>query len=70
VFFVARHKELTIDEVATIATIFINRYHSKKEESALQAINTIFNALLSSNPKKTQVLHSRPSLILSKLKLE
>ena len=67
---VARHKDLTVDEICQIITIFINRYHqSSSDEAALQALNTIFNALLPQQ-KKTQSLHTRASLILAKLNFD
>lgn len=70
VFLVARHKDLTVDEICQIITIFLNRYHqSSSDEAALQALNTIFNALLPQQ-KKTQSLHTRASLILSKLNFD
>lgn len=66
----ARHKDLTVDEICQIITIFLNRYHrSSSDEAALQALNTIFNALLPQQ-KKTQVLHTRASLILAKLNFD
>lgn len=66
----ARHKDLSVDEICQIITIFINRYHrSSTDEAALQALNTIFNALLPPH-KKTQALHTRASLILAKLNFD
>lgn len=67
VFLVARHKELTVEEISKIIGIFISKYHQKQEESSLQAINTIFNALLAPTQKKTVLLQTRASLILSKI---
>jgi hypothetical protein len=67
---VARHKELTIEEICQIITVFVGKYRQNSDEAALQALNTIFNALLPSNPKKTQSLHTRASLVLSKLSFE
>lgn len=67
VFLVARHKELTVEEISKIIAIFVSKYHQKQEESSLQAINTIFNALLAPTQKKTVLLQTRASLILSKI---
>jgi hypothetical protein len=67
-FFVSlRHKELTLEENASIVGFFVNRYQTNREESRLQALNTVLNSILSNTAKKHTLLNTRPSLILGKV---
>lgn len=67
-FFVSlRHKELTLEENASIVSFFVNRYQNNREESRLQALNTVLNSILSNTAKKHTLLNTRPSLILGKV---
>jgi hypothetical protein len=48
----------------------VNRHHNSNDEASQQALNTIFNALLTPASKKNHTLHARASLILSKLNFD
>jgi hypothetical protein len=61
--------ELKAEQISKAIELFVNKYHSEKTESNLQALSAIFNSLIPTQKRK-QKLNIKSSLILAKLNFE
>lgn len=64
------YPNLKAESLAKAIQLFVNNYHSKKNDNHLQALNSIFNSLIQNPHKKKPSLLNKQSLILAKLNFE